>query len=127
MNHAQHIAATELCLFSESLLTQSSAGLVAAEAMWGAAVHAIDAINHARGVNRHAGSNATRRNILRFLEEGHGLGPDLTDAFKASLIVLHNHFYTGRLSEAELGDDLQKGRDFVTTLLELSARDLSEE
>ena len=53
MNYAQHIAEAELCLVSSALLMESGSKLVAAEAIWGAAVQVINAANHARGVNRH--------------------------------------------------------------------------
>ena len=125
MNHAQHIEAVDLCLYHVAPLAESGAGVLAAEAMWGAAVHVIDAVNHARRVNRHPGSNRDRRNILRYLEEKYNLGSWLTAHFRFWLLNLHNHFYTGRLSEVDLREHLEKGRAFVATMIELSARELT--
>ena len=123
MNHAQHIEAADLCLYHAAALAEAGVGILAAEATWGAAVHVIDAANHARGVNRHPGSNRDRRSILRYFEEKYDLETDLTNPFTISVLHLHNHFYTGRLSDTELRRHLETGRAFVVTMIELSARE----
>ena len=125
MNHAEHIEVVELCLYHAESLAESGAGILAAEAMWGAAIHAIDAINHARRVNRHAGNNRDRRNILRLLEEKYDLESQLARSFMGAPTKLHNHFYTGRLSDTELEEHLEAGRAFVSTMIEISAQELA--
>ena len=104
MNHAEHIEVADLCLHHAPPLAESGAGVLAAEAMWGAAAHVIDAANHARGVNRHPGSNRDRISVLRYFEEKYDLETDLINPFKFSVLRLHNHFYTARLSDVELGN-----------------------
>ena len=125
MNHAEHIEVAELCLSYASSLAESGAGIIAAEAMWGAAVHIIDAANHARRINRHISNNRARRDILRRLEEKYNIESQLVRSFMGALANLHNHFYTGRLSDVELRDHLDEGRAFVATMFELLARELA--
>ena len=125
MNHAEHIEVADLCLHHAPPLADAGAGILAAEAMWGAAVHVIDAAYHARRANRHAGSNRDRRNILRYLEEKYDIESLLLSPFVGALLNLHNHFYTGRLSDAELEEYLAASRAFVATMIELSARELA--
>ena len=125
MNHDQHIEVADVCLYHAPPLAETGAEVLAAEAIWGAAVHAIDAANHARGVNRHAGNNRERRNILGYFEEKYDTGSQLSGHFMGAVTNLHNHFYTGRLSDAELRGHLETGRAFVATMLELSARELA--
>ena len=123
MNHAQHIEVADLCLYHAAPLAESGAGVLAAEATWGAAVHIIDVANHARGANRHAGSNRERRNMLSYFEEKYDLETYLINPFTFSVLRLHNHFYTARLSDAELREHLEAGRAFVSAITELSARE----
>lgn len=123
MNHAQHIEVADLCLYHAAPLAEAGVGILAAEAIWGAAVHVIDAAHHARRANRHAGSNRNRRNLLRYLEEKYDIEPQLVGSFMGALMNLHNHFYTGRLNDGELRDHLDEGKAFVATMIELSARE----
>lgn len=125
MNHAQHTEVADLCLYQAAPLVEAGAEVLAAEATWGAAVHVIDAANHARGVNRHAGSNRERRTILRYFEQKYDTESQLSGYFMGAVTNLHNHFYTGRLNDAELRVHLATGRAFVATMFELSARELA--
>ena len=125
MNHAQHIEVADLCLYHAAPLAEAGAAVLAAEATWGAAVHVIDAANHARGVNRHAGSNRERRTVLRYFEEKYDTESQLSGHFMGAATNLHNHFYTGRLSDTELEEHLEAGRAFVSTMIELSAQELA--
>ena len=99
--------------------------MLSAEAVWGAAAHVINAVNHAQGNRRaHVNKNYERWQIVHDLEAKYGAA--LNVGFSAALRDLHNHFYGGHLSETELADSLMLGRRFVSTMIELAARELSE-
>ena len=126
MNYERHIAATESFLLEEGRLSnEGGAGMLSAEAIWGAAVQVINAVNHARGSRRaHVNKNYERRRIVHDLEVKYGVALDI--GFDAALGDLHNHFYGGHLSESDLAESLMLGIGFVSTMIELSARELSE-
>ena len=125
MNHDAHIEIVNICLHHAPPLTESGAGVLAAEALWGAAIHVIDAANHARGVNRHISNNRDRRNILRHLEEKYDLESGLSFPFRNALMSLHNHFYTGRLSDTELREYMETSRNFVVAMLDLVSQEMA--
>ena len=126
MNYERHIAAAESFLREEGRLSnEGGAGMLSAEAVWGAAVQAINAVNHAQGSRRaHVNKNYERRQVVHDLEAKYGAA--LNVGFQAALRDLHNHFYGGHLSETELAVSLNAGRRFVSAMIELSARELSE-
>ena len=119
MNYERHIAEARLCLASQALLMESGSKLVAAEAIWGAAVQVINAANHARGVTRHPQNNAMRVHIAEQLQSASGLEDDLSDALKAIIRRLHTHFYNGHLSDTELRAASWEGINFVNRMIEL--------
>jgi len=123
MNYTQHIAEAELCLASATLLMESGSKLVAAEAVWGAAVQVINAANHARGANRHPTNNPRRFYIVEQLQSRYGLDDDLGKALRGVIRQLHTHFYLGNLSDSELRESLSDGRDFVNLMIELLSQD----
>ena len=123
MNYDQHIAEARLCLHSQALLMESGSKLIAAEAIWGAAVQVINAANHARGVNRHPRNNAMRVHIAEQLQSAYGLGDDLSDALKAIIRRLHTHFYNGHLNDADLRAASLEGINFVNHIIELLDRE----
>ena len=124
MDYAQHIAEAHLCLASEPLLMESGSRLVAAEAIWGAAVQVIDAANHARGVNRHPTNNARRTYILEQLEDEFDLGDELSNGLRVATRRLHTHFYRGHLNDDQLRTSIEEGRDFINRMIELLDRKL---
>ena len=91
--------------------------MAGAEMVWGASVHVIDAIKHLSGA-RHAGNNQDRKLTVEFLSDQYGLG-DLARGVEA-VSLLHNHFYTGRLSNQELSGYLATGIDFVNRMMQLA-------
>lgn len=126
MNYERHISAAESFLREEGRLpSNGGAGMLAAEATWGAAVQVINAVNHAQGNRRaHVNKNYERRHIIHDLEAKYGVALDV--GFDAALGDLHNHFYGGHLSEPDLEDSLIAGRRFASAMIELAARELSE-
>ena len=126
MNYERHVAAAESFLREEGRLSNDGgAGMLSAEAVWGAAAQVINAVNHAQGNRRaHVNKNYERWQIVHDLEAKYGAA--LNVGFSAALRDLHNHFYGGHLSETELADSLMLGRRFVSTMIELAARELSE-
>ena len=127
MNYAQHIAEAELCLVSSALLMESGSKLVAAEAIWGAAVQVINAANHARGVNRHPTNNPRRFYIVEQLQSRYGLADDLSRSLRDIITQLHTHFYHGSLSDSELRESLSDGMDFVNLMIELLSQDTNHD
>ena len=126
MNYERHIEAAQSFLREEARLSNDGgAGMLSAEAVWGATVQAVNAINHAQGSPRaHINKNHERQAVIHHLETKYGVMLD--DGFDAALRYLHNHFYGGHLSETDLADSLMLGRNFVTDMIELAARELSE-
>lgn len=123
MTYEDHIDAAKIFLFAEELLSKPVMGMAAAEMVWGAAIQVIDAISHRTGT-RHAGSNRDRNLIIEYLSTKYDL-VELAPGFVAT-IRLHNHFYTGRLSNQELVRYLATGLPFVNRMMELAEQEVSE-
>ena len=125
MNYERHIEAAQSFLHEEARLAKDGgAGMLSAEAIWGATVQVINAVHHAQGSPRaHINKNYERYQIIYDLEAKYGAA--LFDGFEAALRDLHNHFYGGHLSETDLAISLIAGRNFVTDMIELAARELS--
>ncbi len=118
MTYEEHIASARLFLHAEELLIRSGMDMAAAEVVWGAAIQAIDATNHRMGA-RHTSNNRDQAQIVEYLENKYG--PESLNAGFASVKdMLHNHFYTGRLSSEELPLHLETGIAFVNRMIELS-------
>lgn len=120
MIYQDHIHAARSFLPAEDLLSRSNLGMAGAEMLWGASVHVINAIKHLSGT-RHSGNNRDRELIVEYLSDQYGNG-DLPRGFEA-ISLLHNHFYTGRLSDEELSGYLATGIDFLNRMLELAERE----
>ena len=121
MTYEDHISAARAFLLAEELLIKPQMGMTAAEAIWGAAIHVIDATNHRIGA-RHVSNNRDREQIVEYLENKYGLD-ELNSGFEVIRNRLHNHFYTGRLSYQELSQHLAAGIDFVNRMIELSEQE----
>ena len=126
MNYSEHIAAAETFLRAEELLSAAAMDMAAAEMLWGAAVQAIDAVSHLAG-GRHPANNRAREQVVGQLESIHGIAGELSDDFKVRIIVLHNHFYTGRLGPYHLSLYLAIGRAFVSRMIDLAGRETGNE
>ena len=102
--------------------------MAAAESIWGAAVQAIEAVNHSDETARHIHSNPRgMRETIDQLGIEYDLSNELNGGFTDVKDALHNHFYTGRLSRQELTLTLRRGRNFVNLMLELAAHERHDE
>ena len=126
MNYERHIEAVQSFLREEARLAKDGgAGMLSAEAIWGAAVQVVNAVHHAQGSPRaHVNKNYERYQIIYDLEAKYGVA--LYSGFDAAIKDLHNHFYGGHLTQTDLANALMLGRDFVTAMIELAERELSE-
>ena len=124
MNYMEHIEVAEKFLDAVDILTDLGQDRVAAEVVWGAAIQAIDAANHRR-TSRHA-QHRERTAVVNRLQDKYGLHSELTYGFNVTRGSLHNHFYTGRLSESEIEAALVEGRRFVSAMIELAHRERAD-
>ena len=119
MNYEGHVAAARTFLSAAEILSEMDMGMAAAEMVWGAAVHAIDAASHRMAIPRHAGRSRDRRRVIQRVEQAHGVERELARGFRAAG-ALHNHFYTARLSDDELEENMRLGVSFANRMLELA-------
>ena len=119
MNYEGHVAATRTFLSAAEILSEMDMGMAAAEMVWGAAVHAIDAASHRMSITRHASRSRDRRRVVHRVGRTHGADEDLARGFGAAG-ALHNHFYTARLPADELEENMRLGVSFATRMLELA-------
>ena len=120
MNYEDHVDAARMFLSAAEILSEMDMGMAAAEMVWGAAVHAIDAASHRMAITRHAGSNRDRRRVVQRMGQARGVEKEVSDGFSAVTNGLHNHFYTGRLSADELEENMRLGVSFANRMLELA-------
>ena len=121
MTYQEHILAAETFLQGEKLLSELGMTMLAAEAVWGAVIQVLDAVNHQIG-SRHTSNNQERQLIIAYLESKYGFD-NLIDDFKNVINRLHNHFYTGRLSDMDAYLSAKAGVHFVNLMIELAKRE----
>ena len=127
MNFADHIDAAKSLMRSERLLTESDMDLAAAEMVWGAASHIVDAVYHLRiDLRGHPSNNRGRKQVVVHLDEKYRPDHSLEIGFDSAANELHNHFYTGRLSHEDLVEAMAAGRRFIARMLELADREQAE-
>ena len=119
MNYEYHVAAARTFLSAAEILSGLGMGMAAAEMVWGAAVHAIDAASHRMAITRHASRSRDRRRIVQRVGRAHGVDEELAIGFGAAG-KLHNHFYTARLPADELEENMRLGASFANLMLELA-------
>ena len=117
--YQEHIESAETFMLAADILREAGIGMVAAEAIWGAAAHAIWAANHSL-TSRHPSRNRDRDMIISRLGDKHGLRSELDLGLKSITNELHNHFYTGRLNERDLALHLEIGETFVNRMIRLA-------
>lgn len=121
MNDADHEAAIAKFLVGERWLYWNGVDMLAAEALWGAAQQAIDAVSHARG-QRH-GNTRAKAALVQAMDTKYGPVPELATGFESIRDRLHNHFYTGRLAEPELSERLQAARIFIRQMQDIARQE----
>ena len=117
--YQEHIETAETFLLAAEILMKEGMGMVAAEAVWGAAAQAIWAANHSL-TSRHPSRNRDRDVIISRLGDKYGLRSELDIGLKSVTNELHNHFYTGRLNERDLKLHLGIGETFVNRMIRLA-------
>ena len=124
MTWEQHAAISEMLLSVAAPLAQNPrTALAAGELIWGAAVHAFSAIEGHPG-ERHR-QPRTRKEFLRIIDginNSQQSREDLIAGLAVTQRRLHDHFYTGRFSDAQLADSIGKGTAFVNRLLNIAAQ-----
>ena len=119
MIYHEHIEIAETFLIAADTLKEIGMGMIAAEAVWGAAAQVIWAANHSLTL-RHPNGNRDRAAITSRLGDKYGLRSELDFGFKSVAHRLHNHFYTGRLSKQDLELHLGIGESFVNRMIRLA-------
>ena len=122
MTYQEHIEAAEIFLLAADILKEDGMGMITAEAVWGAAAQAIWAANHSL-TRRHPSGNRDRDMIISHLGDKYDLRSELDIGLKSVTNELHNHFYTGRLSETDLALHLRIGETFVNQMLDVARRE----
>lgn len=125
MDFGAHTALARADLAESVWLEERGVHQLAAEAVWGAANLAIEAIRHTRGL-RH-GNYYDKAQFVAELTAINPPQPDLTAGLQNVKDKLHNHFYTNRLSAMEAAHWLMAGRDFVERLLRIAENDARQD
>lgn len=115
----EHITQTNNFISGSLALQQQGYGMLAAEAVWGAVVQAVVVVSHTLGTDDQRHPPHSR--VIFALFEQHNLPAAFRGEFEDARDKLHNHFYTGRLSDAALWEAIEQGRSFVRQLLAVSA------
>ena len=115
MQTGQHIEAAQRFLDDASMLESVGSNMGAGEMIWGAAIQALEAIDHIRTGNATGtlSSNGRRRLIDSVISEG-------VRRYDGIQNDLHAHFYRGHLSPSEYADGMRQGRDCVAKLLAIA-------
>ena len=120
----EHAALAELMLATSVPLARDyRTAMMAGELVWGAVVHALHAVGHAAAVQpQHPTKNNGMMNILRTIEARADVQSEFPDRLRRAQRRLHNNFYTARLGEAQLADEITAGTVFVRLLLDIAQR-----
>ena len=124
MTAGEH-ADTAAMLLAESanLARQPRTALAAGELVWGATIHALNAIAHReRGNPRHQRQRRDLENLIRQVAPDAGTQSEWQDGLDTAQRRLHNHFYTGQLPDTELVGLINVGIGVVRQLLQFAER-----
>ena len=92
--------------------------MLAAEAIWGAAIQAMAAVSHAQSQDGHR--HPQRARFIHSLSGQYKLSPTLESGFGTVKDRLHNHFYTGLLNSHQLAEYLEDGIAFVQQMMSIA-------
>ena len=122
---ADEHAATAAMLLAESanLARQPRTALAAGELVWGATIHALNAIaHHERGNSRHLRQGRDLENLITQVAPDDATQTVWMNGLHTAQRRLHNHFYTGQLSDATLMAWMDVGINSVGELLQFAER-----
>ena len=119
MTADEHAATAEMLLAeSANLARQPRTALAAGELVWGATIHALNAIAHReRGNPRHLRQRRDLENLIRQVAPDPAAQTVWMNGLRAAQRRLHNHFYTGQLSDTDLMEWITAGIGLVRRLL----------
>ena len=120
VTYDEHIAQVNRFISDSFTLRQQGSGMLAAESVWGAAIQAMAAIDHALtpGSQRHP----QHENFIINLPQHDSLTLELRRRFRVVKNRLHNHFYTGRLTAGQFDESMESGNVLVRQLLGIAER-----
>ena len=124
MTAEEHADTAEMLLAeSANLARQPRTALAAGELVWGATIHALNAIAHReRGTPRHQRQRRDLENLIRQVAPDAGTQSEWQDGLDTAQRRLHNHFYTGQLADADLTSAIAFGIGVVRQLLRFAER-----
>lgn len=124
MRGERHAAVSEILLETAETLAQNTrTTLAAGELIWGAAFHASCAAErHPDGPHRQPHTRRELREIINRLAVDRRTRRNLIDTLDHAVRRLHDNFYSGQLSNADLIDDMRVGTSFVRELLQIAQR-----
>ena len=124
MNWQQHTAISDMLVATAETLAQNPhTALAAGELIWGATFHACSAAE--RHPNEEHRQPRTRRELAQVIDR---LPVDrqtrryLLNGIDTSQRTLHDNFYSGRLSNGELTENINDGMAFVSRLLQIASQ-----
>ena len=122
---AEEHADTAAMLLAESanLARQPRTALAAGELVWGATIHALNAIAHREHGNpRHWRQRRDLENLITQVAPDAATQTVWMNGLRAAQLRLHNHFYTGQLADADLAAWITGGIGVVRQLLQFAER-----
>ena len=112
---SEHIAVSRrMSELSDQLLVDNDK-MLAAEALWGASIHAVNAVAMQRNL-RH-GKYSQKFAVVRLLSGGSN---DLTEGFLTARRALHVYFDKAHLTDRQLFESMETVRDFVSQTLAMA-------
>ena len=119
MTVEEHLAtALRLMELSDQLLSDDDK-ILAAEALWGAAIHSVNAVAIQRGL--HCGKYSHKLAAVRTLSNSLDGTLDLTGGFLTARTRLHVYFDKAHLSDRQLLDSVETVKRFVNEMLSIAA------
>ncbi len=118
MTYDEHVAQANRFIADSHTLRQQGSGMLAAEAIWGAAIQAMAAVSHTR--TRDDRRHPQQLDFILLLTRQYILSPSLEAGFGTVRDRLHNHFYTGRLNLQQLAENSERGIAFVQQMLNIA-------
>ena len=124
MKQSEHVALAHLMLDNAAPLSRNRlTAIIAGELVWGAAVQAMHAAGHDTAVwPRHSVQYNGLTAILNSLSVSAGVADELINGLARVQRRLHNNFYTARLNDTQLADEILRGQSFVRLLLDIAQR-----
>ena len=124
MNGARHAAIAEMLMENADMLAESPrTALAAGELLWGASCHGFAAADgHPHEEHRQPRTRRELAQVIDRLPVSREMQRHLRNGLRLTQRRLHDHFYTGQLSDDELAYEIGASLDFVRDLLQIANR-----